>query len=98
MFCSRAWNSTFIAVLQCLSLTVKEWQVGSISIGEDSTRRALGRGYRILPSLSSLGLEMLFRARVTMGWMDAGGTKGGERAAKISVEGDEAVRLEAAGE
>jgi hypothetical protein len=79
-------------------LTIEEWQVGSISIGEDSTKRALRRGYRILPSLNSLGLEMLFWARVTMGWMDVNGTEGGEGAAEISVEGDEEAGLEAAGE
>jgi hypothetical protein len=39
-------------------LTAEEWQVGLISIGEESARRALGKGYWILPSINSLGLEM----------------------------------------
>jgi hypothetical protein len=50
-----------------------------------------------LPSVNSLGLEM-FRARVTIGWSDAGGTEGGERAAEFLGEDDEVAELEAAGE
>jgi hypothetical protein len=36
----------------------------------------LGRGYRIRPSVNSLGLEMLFFARVTIGCKETRGTEG----------------------
>jgi hypothetical protein len=41
---------------------------------------------------------MLFRARVTIGWSDAGGIEGGERAAEFLGEDNEVAELEAAGE
>jgi len=50
---------------------------------EDSARRALGIGYRTLPSVNSRGFEMLFFSRVTMGWTDSRGAEGGDETSGI---------------
>jgi len=97
-FYSKVLNSVFMDVLQCLSFTAVEWQVGSISIAEDSASRALERGYRTLPSINSLGLDMLFLARVTMGCKDASGTEGGEGDAEISAGDGDSAEIEEAEE
>jgi hypothetical protein len=87
-----------MATLQFLSFMVVEWQVGSISTAEDLARRALGKGYRTRTFVNSLGLDMLFLARVTMGCEDAGGTKGGVEDAKKSARSGDSAELEEAEE
>ena len=54
------------------------WQVGSVSSGSlwVSARRALEMGYRMVPSVYVLGLDIWFWDRVFMGWMGGGGGGG----------------------
>ena len=71
-------------------------QVGSarVEVSMAAATRALGKGYRMVPSVMCFGLEMWFLERVTMGWCGRVGLgisveEIGEGAAVFEVEDDE---------